>query len=80
MSKAIGANAVVKWIDEDEPFGAYFSFGAETDDIDEFGIPDDEIFFYAGNEEWLKELMVPCGEDFIVLSYELVYEYEEELA
>jgi hypothetical protein len=58
------------------PFDCYISFGQflEDSNTDEFGINDDDIFYYAfGGLEELKTLKNPENDtDFIVNSYILV--------
>lgn len=81
-TKAIGADIVGVWRSDWKatPFERYISFGQHDgtdEDVDEFGISDNQIFFYAHEgEEQLKRLMSrDCdSEDFRVVSYELVWQ------
>jgi hypothetical protein len=77
IDKAIGADVVVRYLDENEEgkeFETYISFGeySEETNTDSFGINDNRIFFYCEGEEDLKSLMTAGAEDFIVLGYTLV--------
>ena len=83
--KAIGANVEYYWGDETgHPeaervhYQSYISFGEhdEEDEFDSFGIPDDEIFFYAKDEQELKDNMEYPTEEWILTSYEIVYQAE----
>jgi len=78
MKRLIGALA--KIVFTDEPLAQhhrYISFSEEVfEGEDQFGIDDDNIFFYCPNgEEEIIGLMNPdSGEDFTVLSYELEWQ------
>lgn len=79
MSKAIGAIVEVKHIEDtlDDVETTYISFGEydEETNADSYGVDDNNIYFYCDDEEELKKLMLSwSAEDFVVLSYELVYE------
>lgn len=75
----IGANAVIRWRDEDEPQHRYISFGDQMLDedgdpiADSFGIPDEEIFFYADPHDE-EQLMEWSDEDWILISWDIVYQ------
>ena len=76
---AIGAECLIRNCDDGEADtrNVYISFGAYTEhhQHDGFGVHDDFIYYYADNgENELKELMTPSAADFVVISYELVYE------
>jgi hypothetical protein len=76
--KPIGAYTTIQWLDTGEEVdGYYFSFGEYDEEVDEdhdsFGVPDDSIFFYCDGEHALKSYMTKGMEDFVVISYELVY-------
>jgi hypothetical protein len=85
----IGAWAVIKWRDDGSVIdGAYFSFGEgleETVDedngdiiADHWGVPDEQIFYFVTGENDLKSFMTEGVEDFLVVSYELVYNKEND--
>jgi hypothetical protein len=81
--KAIGADVVVRYLNENEEgkeFETYISFGVydEEKGTDSFGVRDDLIFFYCESEEDIKSLMTAGAEDFIVLNYDLLYTFEGE--
>ena len=67
----IGAVCQVRFLDEKLPRGdRYFSFGQynEKDDVDEYGVSDNDIFFYAHEgESQIKKFMIEEDEfdDFI---------------
>jgi hypothetical protein len=78
MNKPIGALVTFEWVDTDPAVRdtAYFSFGQynEEADTDEFGVPDELIFYYVyGAEPGLKEMVNSNGMDFNVITYELTY-------
>lgn len=83
LHTVIGARAVVSLYDnENEEFDSlsqerYISFGQyhEFMNSDEYGVADDEIFFYAfeGEEQMKSSSSISTEQDFIVRSYELVY-------
>lgn len=80
MNKPVGASVKYRW-DNDDPGDAwdgYISFGyyIEDQNEDSYGVNDEDILYYAEDEEELKKLARPTAADFIVLSYEL--EYMEE--
>ncbi len=83
--KAEGANATIRYWDDDSKTDhyVYISFGEEVTDEkgdvigDVFGHPDSEIFFYAtgGVEEMkvlMNEHMSVSHEDFYVTEYDVV--------
>lgn len=74
---AIGAQCQLAFKDDPESIlDRYISFGQhnETTNKDEFGVDDNDIFFYAHEGEGqLKALMQAGGEEFIVKSYTLKY-------
>lgn len=74
---AIGAQCQLAFKDDPESIlDRYISFGQhnETTDKDQFGIDDEDIFFYAHEGEGqLKALMQDSGEEFIVKGYTLKY-------
>lgn len=76
--KAIGAETMAYYKDEgqEQAFSAYFSFGEydEETETDNHGVPDFRIFFYVEGEEDMRSLSVPGAEDFVVLSYDIVYQ------
>lgn len=77
---AIGAVCQVRFLDEKLPRGErYISFGQynEETEIDEYGVSDSDIFFYAHEgEAQVKKFMVEeeVFEEFVVLSYYLKYQ------
>jgi hypothetical protein len=52
----VGADCLVQWEDEDEPFHCYLSFSdyPADEDFDDFGVVDSEVFYYC---EGIKELL-----------------------
>jgi hypothetical protein len=77
-NQPIGASCDIYYKDDPETvFGAYISLteGYDEDNgTDEFGVDDDEIFFYTDGESGLKSLMDAEGSsEFVVVSYELAY-------
>jgi hypothetical protein len=75
----VGAWAIIQWYDSGIEDERYFSFGewdnnAWNGEFDSLGNRDDEVFFYCEEgEEQLKTLIGNSGEDFVVLSYDIVY-------
>lgn len=69
----VGANVTIKWKDSGEVVNRYFSFGQYNEELneDEFGIPDDSIFFYAYEGE--DQLNTEDFIDWTVEAYELIY-------
>ena len=69
----IGANVTLKMRDSTETITRYFSFGQydRENNVDEFGIPDEFIYFYAFEGE--KELRERVYDDFTVEAYDLIY-------
>lgn len=83
MTQPIGATCTIQWIESmdhspDLSYERYLSFGEydEEQNADEFGVPDDDIFFYCSGVDELEDLKVDCDLDFIVIDYKLEYEYE----
>lgn len=76
--KAIGADATVYYKDEGEEqaFTTYFSFGEYNEETgkDTYGVADMRIFFYVEEEEDMRSLSTPGAEDFVVLSYDIIYQ------
>ena len=73
----IGAWADVRWNDSGEVIHRYFSFGDCPGESthDEFGVPDENIFFYAGSSDEFEALTAEDnGEDFVVLEETIVWE------
>ena len=72
-NKPHGAWANVYITDEDVVRKVLFSFGTHEDDApyDSYGVPDDNIFFYATGEEELIEMQTDDSRGFKVLDYEL---------
>lgn len=81
-SVPIGAICQVRFFDEKHPRGErYFSFGQfiEEAEMDEYGVSDNDIFFYAHEgESQIKKFMIEDDEfeEFVVLSYDLKYSNE----
>lgn len=77
---AIGAVCQIRFLDENQSRGdRYISFGQcnEETEVDEYGVSDNDIFFYAfEGESQLKKLMgeEDAIEEFVVLSYYLKYQ------
>jgi hypothetical protein len=69
----IGAYADVRWLDSGEVVNRYFSFGGvhyvgDDPACDEFGVPDERIFFYVDNTQGFEALFSEDnGNDFVVL-------------
>ena len=82
MKEPIGAECEIRYLDDESAIsGAYFSFGGidgSLDEFDSFGIPDHKIFYFVSDEYVLKQFMTEGVEDFVVLSYELIYQQEDE--
>lgn len=78
----MGATCVIRWKDESpRSFNAYISFSGEYNyemDTDEFGMPDDKIFYYMpkGIEE-LEKFNEDPNHDFIVLDFVIEYDCQE---
>jgi hypothetical protein len=74
--QTIGAKCKISFIESpDFTENRYISFGQydEENNCDEFGIPDDDIFYYSfEGEKELKTLMDDNDTDFKILSYELL--------
>jgi len=84
--KVIGANAVVRDIDEImhpeaavERYTAYISFSDEPDysalcggEVDDYGIPDCDIMAYMNDEDAIKDYMEYPTEGYAILDYTLV--------
>lgn len=74
--QVIGARADVRWLDSGEVVNRYFSWGDCPGESthDEFGVPDDEIFFYVGDTQGFEDLFFEdSGEDFVVLRNTVEY-------
>lgn len=74
--QVIGARADVRWLDSGEVVNRYFSWGDCPGESthDEFGVPDDEIFFYVGDTPGFEALFFEdSGEDFVVLRNTVEY-------
>ena len=80
-NKPHGAWANVEIVDEGVVRKVLFSFGEHEDDApyDSYGVPDDDIFYYATGEDELKEMQKDYSYGFKVLDYELEV-FEGELA
>lgn len=69
----IGAYADVRWLDSGEVVNRYFSWGdvryvGDDPVCDEFGVPDDSIFFYVGDTQGFEALFSEdSGNGFVVL-------------
>lgn len=88
---AIGAQAVVKWIDETfhpehevDTHKVYISFSDEPDfsackgnEVDDYGVHDSNIFTYMESEKALQDYIDYPDESFAVLGYDLVYSVSE---
>ena len=75
----VGANVLIEWYSGGRE-SCYFSFGQydEEKNEDEFGYPDDYIFYYCPRGEVeMAELTYDAthdtGSDFWVVEYELVF-------
>ncbi|MDI1362562.1 hypothetical protein [Methylotenera sp.] len=78
----IGAQVAYKYQDDPQTYNAYVSFGQYDADLDEdeFGIPDDNIFYYFHEGEAEMKAFVEGAFEFAILDYELVYaEVESEI-
>jgi len=72
----IGATVTIQWKDNGEVMQGYFvkfshynGEDAETDDPEDIN-----VFWYASDEQELKDLQNPnSGADFVLLEYELEY-------
>ncbi len=71
----IGAFVRVQFEGEIQEFDRYISFLEYQDSAfcDAAGIPDDQIFFYLGDEGELKERMAKSPEGFTVIGYQLAF-------
>lgn len=75
---AIGAECTIRFMNDAREEQVYISFGAFTEhhQDDGFGVVDDHIFYYASaGESELKELMHDSVEGFVVLHYELIFDW-----
>ena len=82
MSKPIGALVTLQWTDTKETIERYFSFGQWNDDDneDEYGVPDDAIFFYAfEGEPQLEKMQFSPEHDFLVVKWVLCHDLEMAL-
>lgn len=77
---AIGAHCHIRYKDDGTKSDVYISFSGGTDndgediEVDGYGIPDTNIFYFADKgESEIKSLMTEGSADFIVLSYEIAY-------
>lgn len=81
--EVIGATVVLKWWHDEEPIGAYCSFGEydEETERDSFGIEDVEIFFYFDGPEELQQVKEQDRSTnslgFDILDYRLEYADDE---
>ena len=74
-AQTIGAWATVRLHDPECEGRVYLSFGDynEQDNCDEFGVPDDLVFYYTSFIEMTGALSEPTNHvDFTVIDYELV--------
>lgn len=82
MSTPIGALVTIQWTDTKEQVDRYFSFGQWDEEIneDEYGVPDDAIFFYAfeGIPE-LERMQFSPEHDFLVIDWTLCHDLEMAL-
>lgn len=71
----IGAFVQIQFDGESQKHDRYISFLSYQDGAycDAAGIPDDQIFFYLGNEEELKLRMQSSPEEFTVIGYQLAF-------
>jgi len=75
--KPIGANIKYRWSDGVGELSAYVSFGDHQDvedGVDLFGVPDDDIFFYADGEQEMLERYRKSIDDWELIKYTLVYQ------
>lgn len=77
---AIGAHCRIRYKDDGSESDVYISFSGGTDEngddieVDGYGVPDTNIFYFADNGETeIKSLMTEGSADFVVLSYEISY-------
>lgn len=77
---AIGANCLIRYTDLQDEAKVYISFSKVIEDrngendLDDFGIPDNQIFYYAEDgEAELIQLMNSVAGDFVVLKYDIQY-------
>ena len=77
--QAIGAECRIRLLDDSTESDVYISFGAFTEhhQHDGYGVHDDSIYYYASaGESELKAFTLSANaDDFVILSYELVYEW-----
>lgn len=72
-----GYVATVQFSDEPEPISGYiFKIGSFDEDnaTEEERIADQNVFYYLQNEKEIEELKEKGNQDFIVLSYEPLYD------
>lgn len=71
----IGAFVRIQFDGETQEFNKYISFLEYQDNAfcDAAGIPDDQIFFYFGDENALKTRMAKSPEGFTVIGYQLAF-------
>ena len=68
-----GAWANIEWMDDAPPMRVYISFGTYNGiDADEFGVEDDDIFYYLSGETMENLMVANPHADFRVIDYELV--------
>lgn len=82
--EAIGAWCKIKYFDDRATAEQYFSFGGQGEGVDDeleqdkFGIPDNDIYYFADGEDELKRMMEKpsdgCMNEFVIESYELRYQ------
>lgn len=77
---AIGAHCHIRYKDDGSESDVYISFSGSTNndgediEVDGFGVPDTNIFYFADKgESEIKSLMTEGSADFVVLSYEITY-------
>ena len=76
--KPMGAEARIRYNDEEEVHTVYISFGEERYDeherdvvMDEYGVLDEDIFFYGALED--EKFYRKGAEDWTLISWELEY-------
>jgi len=75
----IGAECLIQLLNDGKRSKVYISFGAFTEhhQHDGYGVNDDSIYYYtSAGEGELQALTLPANaDDFVILNYELVYEW-----
>ena len=86
LALPIGANVVVYFNDDEGSYlDRYVSFGKETFDNpdgdpigDDYGVPDDQIFYYVdGIEEWTS-IIRNGHEEWTIVSWDFIYQSPDE--